>query len=171
MARLTGTEVRYYLLIDAEGVRKVVDTMGGVRVNVPQPTSGRLVSGGPLVTLKQGPQTLSGKEALVYLQGLDLTDDVQRAERQRDFLYPMFRQALAPRNLISDPTTLTTVLAYTETNLSAPEAIQLANRLRVLEDSGMSIQAGVVPGRKAGTNSEFEPDDEELQAVLDETVR
>lgn len=171
VARLTGTEVPYYLVIGAEGVRDVVDTMGGVRVGVPQPVSGRLVEGGPPITLKQGPQTLDGNEALVYLQGLDLPDNVQRAERQRDFLYAMFRQALAPRTLVSDPTALTTILAHTETNLSAPEALQLANRLRILDDSGVSVQAGVVPGQEARTKAELEPDDEDLQAVLKETVR
>lgn len=171
VARLTGTEVPYYLVIDAEGVRDVVETMGGVKVYVPQPVSGRVVAGGPLVTLERGPQTLEGEESLVYLQGLDLPNNVLRAERQRDFLYAMFRQALSPRTLVSNPTTLTTVLAYTETNLSAPEAFQLANRLRVLEDSGMSIQAGAVSGREVGADGALEPDEDELQAVLKETVR
>ena len=171
VARLSGTEVPYYIVIGAEGVRDVVDTTGGVRVDVSQRVSGRVAPGKPPITLEQGPQTLGGDEALVYLQGKDLPDNVQRAERQRDFLYAMFRQALAPRTLLSNPTTLTTILSYTETNLSAPEALQLANRLRVLEESGMSVQAGVVPGREAETDAGLEPDKEELQAVLEETVR
>lgn len=171
VAQLTGTEVPYYVVIDAEGVRNVVDTMGGIRVDVPRSVSGRAAPGGPLITLEQGLQTLDGDESLVHLQGLDLPDNLQRAERQRDFLYAMFRQALAPGTLISDPTTLTTVFAYTETNLSAPEALQLANRLRVLENSGMSVQAGVVPGRETETDAGLEPDEKELQVVLEETVK
>lgn len=171
VARFTGTQVPYYVVIDANGVRDIVDAMGGARVYVPRPVSGRLVAGGPSVTLDQGPQTLSGDQALVYLQGLDLPNGVRRAERQRDFLHTMFRQALAPRNLVSNPTTLRTVLAYTETNLGAFEAFQLANRLRVLEDSGKSLQAGVVSGRKVGADAALQPDQEELQAVLEETVR
>lgn len=169
VARLAGAEVPYYLVIDAEGVRDVVDTIGGVRVDVPRPVSGRV--GGAPITLERGSQSLDGDEALVYLRGSDLPDNVRRAERQRDFLYAMFRQALAPRTLVSNPTTLTTVLNYTETNLSAPEAFQLANRLRSLEDSGASVQAGVVPVREAAPDARLEPDEEELHAVLEETVR
>lgn len=171
VARFTGTQVPYYVVIDAKGVRDVVDAMGGVKVYVPRSVSGRLVAGGPSIRLNQGPQILSGDQALVYLQGLDLPNNVRRAERQRDFLHGMFRQALAPRNLASDPTTLKSVLAYTETNLSAFEAFQLANRLRVLEDSGKSLQAGVVSGREVGADAALEPDQQELQAVLEETVR
>ncbi|MDP8900617.1 MAG: LCP family protein [Actinomycetota bacterium] len=169
VARLAGTEVPYYVVIDAEGVRNVVDTMGGVRVDVPRPVSGRV--GGAPITLERGPQSLDGDEALVYLRGSDLADNARRAERQRDFLYAMFRQALAPRALVSNPTTMTTVLNYTETNLSAPKAFQLANRLRSLEDSGASVQAGAVPVREAAPDAKLEPDEEELQAVLEETVR
>lgn len=171
VARLTGTDVQYYVLIDAEGVKNVVDTSGGTRVNVQRPISGRVTRGGAPITLKTGTQLLDGNEALVYLLGQDLPDNVQRAERQRDFLYAMFRQALAPRTLISNPTTLTTVLSYTETNLSAPEALQLAIRLRVLEDSGMSVQTGTMPVRETETDAGLEPDEKELQSVLDETMR
>lgn len=171
VARLTGTEVPYYVVIDAEGVSSVVDAMGGIGVEVPRPVSGRLTAGGPLLTLEEGPQTLDGEEALVYLQARDLPDNVRRAERQRDFLYAMFRQAFSARTLVSDPTTLTTILAYTETNLSAPEALQLANRLRVQQNAGMSIQAGAVSGRQVGANAALEPDEDELRAVLEETVR
>lgn len=171
VAQLTGAEVPYYVVIDAQGVRNVVDTMGGIRVDVPHPVIGRAASGGSLITLEQGLQTLDGDEALVHLQGIDLPNNVQRAGRQRDFLYAMFRQALAPRTLMSNPTTLTNVLEYTETNLSAPEAFQLANRLRVLEESGTSVQAGVIPGREVVPGAGLEPDEGELQAVLQETLR
>lgn len=171
VARLTGTDVQYYVLIDVEGVKNVVDSSGGVRLNVRHPVSGRAAVGGTPITLKEGTQILDGDEALVYLQGQDLSDNTQRAERQRDFLYAMFRQALAPRTVLSNPTTLTTVLANTETNLSAPEALQLMTRLKALEDSGMSVRAGVVPGREAETDAGLVPEEKGLQSVLEETMR
>lgn len=167
VARLTGTEVPYYLVIDERGVRNVVDTMGGVRVDVPRPVSGRAAPNAPPIVLEEGLQTLDGDEALVYLQGQDLPDDAQRAERQRDFLYALFRQALALRTLVTNPTTLTTVLSHTETNLSLPEAFQLAGRVRTLEESGMSVQTGVIADGAASS----EPAEKELQAVLEETVK
>lgn len=171
VARLTGTEVPYYVVIDAKGVRNVVDTMGGVQVDVARPVSGRLTAGGSPISLQTGTQSLDGDEALVYLQGSDLPDNVRRSERQRDFLHAMFGQALAPGNLISNPTTLTTVLEYTDTNLTVPEALQLAGRLRALEDSGTGVQEGVVPGQQTGPQAELQPDEDEMRAVLEETLR
>jgi polyisoprenyl-teichoic acid--peptidoglycan teichoic acid transferase len=96
VAQLTGTEVPYYLLINPEGVREIVDSMGGVEIEVPEAVSGRASSTGSEITLSPGPQTLDGDRVLLYLQGKDLRDDVERAERQRDFLHAMFRQALSP---------------------------------------------------------------------------
>ena len=69
VARLTGTEVQHYLVISAEGVKEITDRMGGVRVDVPNLVSGRATPGGPEITLRPGPQTLDGDQALVYLQG------------------------------------------------------------------------------------------------------
>jgi len=170
VARLAGTDVQYYVLIDAEGVKNVVDTSGGVRLNVRHPVSGRAAAGSAPITLKEGTQILDGDEALVYLQGQDLSNNTQRAERQRDFLYAMFRQARAPRTMISNPTTLTTLLANTETNLSAPEALQLAIRLKAIEDAGMRVQAGVVPAKEE-TDAGLVPEEKGLQVVLEETIR
>lgn len=163
VARLTGAETSHYLVIDAEGVRNVVDTMGGVEVNVARPVSDQLSTGGPRISLAPGLQNLDGTEALVYLQGPDLPDIAGRSERQRDFLYAMFGQALAPENLVEDPTTLTTVLEYTDTNLSIPEALQLGSRLRKLDESGARVRSGVMPSRGA--------DNEKAQDTLDDTLR
>lgn len=171
VARLTGTEVSYYVVIDAQGVRDLVDTVGGVTVDVPRPVSGRAAPGEPPTTLQKGSQSLGGNEALVYLQGRDLSNDVQRAERQQDFLYSLFGQALSPRNLVANPTTLTTALAYTETNLSSPEAFQLANRLRVMENSGLIVQTAVVPSSTSNPNAGNKPADGGLRKTVEETIK
>lgn len=178
VAQLTGTEVPYYLLISPEGVREIVDSMGGVEIEVPDAVSGRASSTGSEITLSPGPQTLDGDRVLVYLQGKDLRNEVERAERQRDFLHAMFRQALSPSNLLSNPATLPTVLEHTQTNMGLAEAVQLANRIRALEDSGATIETGTVPGREETAHSEQDDaqdvywvlDAQELPNVLEKTV-
>jgi polyisoprenyl-teichoic acid--peptidoglycan teichoic acid transferase len=139
VAQFTGAKVPYYCLVSTEGVREIVDSMGGVEINVPQETSGQAAPGGPVVTLAPGQQTLDGDQALVYLHGEDLTDDATRAKRQQDFLYVMFRQALGPLNLLANPSTLSVVLKNTETNMSGAQVVQLASRVRALKDSGAPI--------------------------------
>jgi polyisoprenyl-teichoic acid--peptidoglycan teichoic acid transferase len=179
VAQLTGTEVPYYLLISPEGVREIVDSMGGVEIEVPEAVSGRASSTGSEITLSPGPQTLDGDRVLLYLQGKDLRDDVERAERQRDFLHALFRQALRPSNLLSNPATLPTVLKHTQTNMGSVKTVQLANRIRALEDSDAPIETGTVPAREETAHSEQDdtqlvywvPDAQELPKVLEKTVQ
>jgi len=180
MARLTGLEVQHYFAISAEGVKEIVDKMGGVQIDVPNPVSGQAAVGGPVLTLRPGPQTLNGDQALVYLQGTDLPSDTERAKRQQAFLSAMFEQALNLRNLLSKPTTLNVVLENAQTNMSTLEAIQLASRLRELEDSDDPVEARVVPRQEASASGTargdapgdyWVPDARKLPEALEETLR
>jgi len=179
VARLTGTEVQYYYLIGPEGIREIVDSTGGVLIDVPRPVSGRTFPGGPTLALSPGPKKLNGDQALVYLQGKDLPNDAERAERQQQFLYLMFRQALAPSNLLTNPSTLNTVSENVETNMSSVQMVQLAGRVRKLKDSGAPLKTGTVPGREEMASAQradapvynWVPDARKLPDVLDETVR
>lgn len=178
-ARLIGVEVPHYLVVRPDGIRAIVDTMGGVRIDVPKSVSGPAWDGGPTLTLRQGPQVLNGEQALIYLQGSDLRSDVDRAGRQQVFLSTMFRQAFGPANLLSDPATLNAVREHTESNISLTEAIQLAARVKASRDSGASLKAATVPGRKGAAdpdqddtqNSYWIPNSRKLEPALVETVR
>ena len=179
VARLTGTEVPNYLAIAPNGVKEIVDVMGGVQVNVEQSVSGQASYEGPEITLDPGPQTLNGSQTLVYLQGADLQNEVARAGRQQDFLYEMFRQALDPRNVLSDPSTLNVVLEYSETNMSIVEVVQLVGLAKAAENSDVPVSRGTIAGREETLYSKqkntqityWVPDDEKLSSVVKETVK
>ena len=91
----------------------------------------------------------------------------------------MFSQALSPGTLIFEPTTLRTLFESVETNMSAPEAIQLASRMRATKNSDVRLDVGVVPGQKeeATSGQEFAaeeywaPDAQKLSTVLKKTIR
>jgi LCP family protein required for cell wall assembly len=179
-AELTGLEITHYFAISAKGLKEIVNKMGGVRIDVPNPVSGRAAVDGPILTLRPGPQTLNGDQALVYLQGTDLASDAERAERQQAFLSAMFEQALGLRKQLSEPTTVKTLLENAQTNMNTLEAIQLAARLRELEDSDDPIEARVVPRQEAGAadtargdaaGDYWVPDASKLPGALEETLR
>jgi len=145
VSRLTGSEVQHYCVIGTQGIREIVGSMGGVQVEVPQTVSGRAVPGGPTITLRPGLQTLNGNEALVYLQGKDLSSEEGRAKRQQEFLYAMFRQALGPSNLVVNPSTLGAVLENTETNMSGVQMLQFGGRVRALKEAEKPVEVGTLP--------------------------
>ena len=125
--------------------------IGGVQIDVANPTSGRATFRGPKLRLHPGPQMLNGDQALVYLQGADLTSDAQLAKRQHALLSAMLSQALGLRNLVSEPIALNVVLDNARTDMSALEAIQLAVRLQALEGSDDPVGVLAVPGRDAAS--------------------
>lgn len=83
----TGLRVDYYVLVNLEGFRKLVDAMGGVTVNINTPVAigGNSTLGiEPDDWLEPGPdQHLDGFQALWFSRGRYGADDYQRMDRQR----------------------------------------------------------------------------------------
>ncbi|CAN5209363.1 hypothetical protein BH18ACT9_BH18ACT9_15690 [soil metagenome] len=98
-----GVPVDYYLLVNLQGFREIVDAMGGVSVNInePIPIGGNTdLAIPPEDYLDPGPnQRLNGFEALWYSRGRYGSDDYQRMERQRCMVDAIIEEA-KPLNLI-----------------------------------------------------------------------
>jgi LCP family protein required for cell wall assembly len=95
--------VDYYLLVNLQGFRQIVDAMGGVTVNInePIPVGGNTDLGIlPERYLEPGPdQRLDGFDALWYSRGRYGSDDYQRMERQRCMIDAIIDEA-RPLNLL-----------------------------------------------------------------------
>jgi LCP family protein required for cell wall assembly len=154
VGRVTNAEVQYYSLIDLDGVKDIVRSANGIVIDVPRATSGRTVPGGPLLTLRPGQQTLNGDQAVVYLQGNDLLTDAERAKRQQSFLYTMFRQTLAPSNLLTNPAALGTLSENVETNMSSVQMAQLAGRIRKLKESDATPKTDMIVRREEAPSAQ-----------------
>ena len=82
-----GIPVNYYLLVNLEGFKTVVDAIGGITVNINEPVAinGNTDAGiPPTGYLDPGPdQHLDGFNALWYARGRYGSDDYARMDRQR----------------------------------------------------------------------------------------
>lgn len=137
---ITDAEIRHYVVVSTDGVRKIVGAMGGVTVDVPRPVSDQASPGGPKIELRAGQQKLDSDQAIVYLQGEDLQTDAEIARRQHTFLYAMFRQALGPSNLLTNPETIRVVSENVDTNMSKVQMVQLAGRALNLANAGEKLE-------------------------------
>jgi LCP family protein required for cell wall assembly len=103
VAGATGLRVDYYVLVDFDGFRQLVDAMGGitVNVNVPVAINGQTDAGiPPTGYIEPGPhQHLDGFHALWYARGRYGADDYQRMARQRCVVNAIIDQA-NPWNLL-----------------------------------------------------------------------
>ena len=93
-----------YVTVDFEGFRRVVDELGGIRVEVKKRMRYSDPSDGTSIDLKPGVQLLSGKEALDYarfrksdLGGED--SDYQRIARQQEIIRAIAEEAVSAKAL------------------------------------------------------------------------
>jgi LCP family protein required for cell wall assembly len=98
-----GIDVDYYVLVNLDGFKQLVDAMGGVTVNInePIPIGGNTDLGiEPEDYLDPGPdQHLDGFEALWYSRGRYGLDDYNRMERQRCMMDAIIDEA-NPANML-----------------------------------------------------------------------
>ena len=97
---LTGLKLDYYVLVNLDGFKDIVDAMGGVRVNVksanghPLPIGGDADRGIPVAGyLKPGWQHLDGEHALWYGRTRHADDDFHRMDRQKCLMRDIAQQA------------------------------------------------------------------------------
>jgi LCP family protein required for cell wall assembly len=89
---ITGLTVNYYVLIDLQGFRQLIDAVGGVTVDVRREVP---IGGGTSPVfghIKPGKQELDGFEALWYARSRHGSSDYERMARQRCVMDAMLGQ-------------------------------------------------------------------------------
>jgi anionic cell wall polymer biosynthesis LytR-Cps2A-Psr (LCP) family protein len=106
VSEITGRPIDAVLIVDLEGVIRVVDAMGGIDINVPEavydshypdPAKGSIE-----LSIKAGQQHFDGRTALAYARSRHQDSDYGRMERQQVLLLAM-RQQLGPATILSAP--------------------------------------------------------------------
>lgn len=97
----TGLYIDGYAVVDFVGFESMVDSIGGVKFNVPED----MVSKKADLDLKAGEQTLNGHDALAYARARTFEvgggngSDLERIERQQDLLKAFADQLLSAQTL------------------------------------------------------------------------
>ena len=142
---LCGIEISYFAEVSFGDFIQLVDSIGGVYVDVPLPINDP--DAGPSV-LSAGPQLLSGEQSLTFVRSRDyLIGDYQRQANQRTFLRALAQQVLKgdPISIINSVESLTKTVY---TNMSMDDIIKLALTFRGLE--GSDIYTYTVPSYPDG---------------------
>ncbi len=136
---LYGIKIQYFVEVDFNGFRKVVDALGGVTVNVQVPVIDDDYPGdkGKLrVYIPTGVQHMSGAEALVYARSRHTSSDFDRAARQQRVILSLRQQAdfatLARPDVLSALVKATKGAVKTDFPVAKlPQLIELAQRIDV----------------------------------------
>ena len=180
VTEITGVQVEHYVIFDAKLLKKVVDAIGGVTVNVPINMDYDDPVQNLHIHLKKGVQTLKGDAAegfVRFRKNNDLTGypngDIGRVAAQQSFIKAMIEQMLKPENIKNVSNIVKIVLDGTKTDITMDvveeymdDAITFKmDRLRVGTLPGLGQYA---KGPDGLTRSFYIYNEEEAEKVINE---
>ena len=122
---LLDTNIDYYIKIDFKGFEKIVDTLGGVTVDVP-PGMKKLSEGINVPAGKQ--QRLNGHDSLGFVRFRDYTmGDIERTHQQQVFMKALAAEVLKPKTITKLPKIITQVNEYVDTNMGITDMLRMAS--------------------------------------------
>ena len=174
-AGLLGYPIDYYVIIDPQGFVELVDAMGGVEFNVPRDMDYEDWSQDIHIHLDAGVQLLDGAEALGVTLFRHTSDseghtlggypngDLDRTAVQRELLAAVLERALSQPQHFPDYVSL--FLEHVETDLTAPELLELAGKAAGLELPG-ALEGFLLPGGPGDTPAMYAPDAQEIWELV-----
>lgn len=97
--QITGLKLNYYALVNMKGFSKLIDAVGGVKINVRERTAIGGIGSPIRGYIEAGDQKLSGDKALWYARSRVENDDWSRMGRQKCVMNAMVRQ-LNPQKVL-----------------------------------------------------------------------
>jgi len=128
---LLGVPIDYYAQVDFGAFVRLIDEIGGVKIDVKERITIDPLGDDNTKTLKPGVQVLPGELALAYARARKTEGgDFDRAQRQQQVIMAIRQQMLRPRMLptliAKAPLLYQEISAGVHTNLNLDQAIQLA---------------------------------------------
>ncbi|MBO7302857.1 MAG: LCP family protein [Clostridia bacterium] len=144
-----GITLDGYISLELEGFRALVDSMGGVDMNVEKPLRYSDPEQGLYIDLPAGRRTLNGREAemLVRYRSGYARGDLDRLDAQKKFLAAFFislREKVTPFNAYS---VVSGALPYLSTDISPSELVSMG--LSVVTSENESVRLATLPGEDA----------------------
>jgi LCP family protein required for cell wall assembly len=130
LGNLYGLDIKYFVEVNFDGFKNVVDDLGGVTINVQVPVvdnqypsdTGRTAR----VYIPAGIQHMTGAQALVYARSRHGSDDFDRGARQQRVITSMREQADVATIIPRIPELIADVKATVQTDIPQSELAKLA---------------------------------------------
>lgn len=132
ISKILGVPISYYVELDYDAVAKIVDTVGGVEVEIPFDLDydDKYAKPELHIHLKEGTQTLDGQKALQYLRwrknngGKHSMGDLERVKRQQAFVVKAIKQAVG----IKLPFVIKDVFSYLKTDMNVGDMLYVGTQ-------------------------------------------
>ena len=166
-----GIKIHNYVIINSEGVRKLIDTIGGVPIYIDQNMYYHDFTAKLHINLPRGDYILSGEDAEGYLRyRKDALGDIGRVHRQQKFIKALIEKVKSPEALRKIPEALKIASLYTRTDLNLYQMSQYAAAAREIDLN--KVEFVMLPGgpNKKGMISYWILDPEKTQQVINRLI-
>jgi len=141
-----GIKIPFTVVINIDGLAKVIDTLGGLTIDVEKRMYYVDYAGGLFVDLYPGIQHLNGRQALGYVRFRhDSSGDMGRILRQQKFMQALARKIITKKDVLSAPKVIISLLSNINTNMSVRQVLGLSLAMRQSFDIG-NIEMTSIPG-------------------------
>lgn len=141
---LLGMPLHYYAIVDYEGIKRIVDAMGGVPMNISFHMKYKdLTPGYPplIIDIPKGQQTLDGEHAVQFLRyrkGYS-EGDIGRIKAQQQFMKSAFKQMLS----FDLPKITKVIFENVDSDITLAETMKISAKAIGMKDG--SIETYIMP--------------------------
>ncbi len=148
VSKILGVPISFYVELDYEAVAKVVDTVGGIEVEIPYELDYDDPTAKPELHIhfQPGLQTIEGQHTWEYLRwrknnnGKHSMGDLERIKRQQEFVVKVAKKAIG----FKLPFVVNDVFSYLKTDMNIGDMIYIGTKAIGMDFE--SIQKHTIPG-------------------------
>lgn len=165
-----GINIKYWAKTNFSGFQDIIDTLGGVTIDVEKNMRYRDPTDGTNINLRKGVQNLDGKNALDYARFRhDALGDITRTQRQQKLLRALGDELFQSSSIVKLPRLVPQILKAVETNLTLREALDLVAFTKDLET--VEIVTQTLPGKFYNNRGSYwQIDEEKAKLVLNDLL-
>ncbi len=166
-----GIKIHNYIIVNAEGVRQLIDAIGGVPIYIDQRMKYDDYSAKLHINFDKGEYVLNGAEAEEYLRfRKDFMGDIGRVHRQQKFIKALMEKVKSPDTMKKIPEVLKIASLYTRTDLNLYQMSQYAALARDIDLN--KVEFVTLPGspNKKGIISYWILNPDKTQQVINRLI-
>jgi len=124
----TGIPINHVMVVSFQGFPRLVNSVGGIDMYVPQTVTTEAGSNRRLVTFKKGMHHFDGKNAMLYvrIRKAYAEGDFTRAKRQQAFVDALQKKIVKPSNITRLPDIGRHFMSGVATDLTTTQILELA---------------------------------------------
>ncbi|KYO64751.1 LCP family protein [Thermovenabulum gondwanense] len=167
VSKLLNVPVHYYVTVNYEGFKKIVDAIGGIEIEIDRRMKYDDNAGNLHIDLKPGFQVLDGEKAEQFVRFRHYPEgDIARVRAQQKFIKATAKALLQPANILKIPRLIQIVQENVKTDISPVNLVKLANFARQLKEEDVETYTLPGTGQYIGGVSYFIPEEEKVKELV-----